>query len=154
MDPVHILDARMMPEEIDKAYTDSGFLDVLKIVGYISFLAVVLACLGMLGMAMYATQTRMKEVGVRKVMGAASWDVVYLLSKGFLLLILIGGCIGTPVGYLLGTAFLDNYAYKAPLSIVILFSGFLIMTLLGVLTIGSQTLSAARRNPVDTLRYE
>ncbi len=154
MDPVHVLDARMMPEEIDKAYTDSGFLDVLKIVGYISFLAVVLACLGMLGMAMYATQTRMKEVGVRKVMGAASWDVVYLLSKGFLLLILIGGCIGTPVGYLLGTAFLDNYAYKAPLSIVILFSGFLIMTLLGVLTIGSQTLSAARRNPVDTLRYE
>jgi len=154
IDPVHALDAQMMSEEIDGAYIDSGFLDVLKIVGYISFLAVMLACLGMLGIAMYATQTRMKEVGVRKVMGAASWDVVFLLSKGFLLLIFIAGCIGTPVGYFLGTAFLNNYAYKAPLSVVILLSGFAIMALLGMLTIGSQTLSAARRNPVDTLRYE
>lgn len=154
IDPVHTLDAHMMSEEIDGAYMDSGFLDILKIVGYISFLAVMLACLGMLGIAMYATQTRIKEVGVRKVMGAASWDVVFLLSKGFLLLIFIAGCIGTPVGYFLGTTFINNYAYKAPLSAVILLSGFVIMTLLGVLTIGSQTLSAARRNPVDTLRYE
>ena len=66
----------------------------------------------------------------------------------------MAGSIGTPVGYLLGTAFLDSYAYKAPLSVLILFSGFIIMSILGVLTIGSQTLSAARRNPVDTLRYE
>lgn len=154
IDPVHALDMKMMSEEIDGAYTDSGFVDVLKIVGYISFLAVVIACLGMLGMAMFATQTRLKEIGVRKVMGAGSWDVVLLLSRGFLILIGIGGCIGTPVGYFIGSAFLDTYAYKAPISVVIILSGIVVMTILGALTIGSQTLSAARRNPVDSLRYE
>ncbi len=154
IDPVHAFDARMMDEEIDGAYIDSGLVDIVKIVGYISFLAVIIACLGMLGMAMFATQTRLKEVGVRKVMGAGAWDVVFLLSRGFLILISIAGCIGTPLGYFLGSTLLNNYAYKAPLSLVTIFSGFVIMTLLGALTIGSQTLSAARRNPVDTLRYE
>lgn len=154
IDPVHAFDAKMMNEEIDEAYTQSGFIDVLKIVGYISFLAAMLACLGMLGMAMYATQTRLKEIGVRKVMGAGSWDVVFLLSKGFLILILIAGCIGTPIGYWVGSLFLSSYAYQAPISIVILFSGMAIMTLLGALSIGSQTLTASRRNPVESLRYE
>lgn len=154
IDPVHAFDARMMDEEIDGAYTDSGLVDIVKIVGYISFLAVTIACLGMLGMAMFATQTRLKEIGVRKVMGAGSWDVVFLLSRGFLILIAIAGCIGTPLGYFLGSTLLSNYAYKAPISVVILFSGLALMTLLGTLTIGSQTMAAARRNPVDSLRYE
>lgn len=154
IDPVHAFDARMMYEEIDGAYTESGLVDIVKIVGYISFLAVTIACLGMLGMAMFATQTRLKEIGVRKVMGAGSWDVVFLLSRGFLLLITIAGCIGTPLGYFLGSTLLNNYAYKAPISLIILFSGLVIMTLLGALTIGSQTMTAARRNPVVSLRYE
>jgi putative ABC transport system permease protein len=108
----------------------------------------------MLGMAMFATQTRLKEIGVRKVMGAGSWSVVFLLSRGFLVLIAIAGCIGSPLGYLLGTTLMDNYAYKAPITPAILISGFVVMTVLGVLTIGSQTFSAAQRNPVDSLRYE
>jgi len=154
VDPVHALDARMMHEEIDGAYTESGLTDVVKIVGYISFLAVIIACLGMLGMAMFSTQIRLKEIGVRKVMGAGAWDVVFLLSRGFLLLIAIAGCIGTPLGYFLGTTMLNNYAYKAPVSIETILSGIVVMALLGAFTIGSQTMNAARRNPVDSLRYE
>ncbi len=154
VDPVHPLEWQMMSEEIDQAYTDSGFLDVLKIVGYISFLAVSLACLGMLGMAMYATQTRMKEIGIRKVMGASSFEVVFLLSKSFLILIGIAALIGTPVGYLMGSLFLDSYAYKSPISIWVLLSGVTIMSLLGVMTISSQTWRAAVDNPVNSLRYE
>ncbi len=154
VDPVHPLEWQMMSEEIDQAYTDSGFVDVLKIVGYISFLAVTLACLGMLGMAMYATQTRMKEIGIRKVMGASSFEVVFLLSKSFLILIGIAALIGTPVGYLMGNLFLDSYAYKSPISLWVLLSGVTIMSVLGVMTISSQTWNAAVDNPVNSLRYE
>jgi putative ABC transport system permease protein len=144
----------MMSDEIDEAYTDSGFVDVVKIVGYIAFLAVTLACLGMLGMAMYATQTKVKEIGIRKVMGASSWEVVFLLSKAFLILIAIAAFIGTPLGYLMGDLFLDSYAYKSPISFGVLISGVAIMGILGALVIGSQTWKAAADNPVNALRYE
>lgn len=154
LDVVHPFVGNRMADEIDQAYTDSGFVDVVKIVSYISFLAVTLACLGMLGMAMYSTQTRFKEIGIRKVMGATAGEVVLTLSRGFLWLIALGALVGTPLGYLMGTAFLDNYAYKAPITLLVLLSGILIMAVLGTLTIGSQTWSAAVRNPVDALRYE
>ncbi|MBL7849307.1 MAG: ABC transporter permease [Cyclobacteriaceae bacterium] len=153
-DDVHPLEWSRMEDEIDEAYTDSGFVDVVKIVGYISFLAITLACLGMLGMAMYATRVRLKEIGIRKVMGASEGEVVMVLSRGFMLLVVIGACLGTPLGYFLGSVFLDSYAYKAPLTLLALASGFLVMSFLGALTIGSQTWTASRRNPVESLRYE
>jgi len=153
-DQVHAFEWKTMEDEIDEAYTASGFVDIVKIVGYISFLAITLACLGMLGMAMYATRVRLKEIGIRKVMGASEQQVVLVLSRGFMVLIAIGACLGTPLGYFLGTAFLDNYAYKAPLSFFALISGFVVMSILGALTIGSQTWTASRRNPVESLRYE
>lgn len=154
LDPVHPLEWQMMEDQIDQAYTDSGFLDVVKIVGYISFLAIVLACLGMLGMAMYATQTRRKEIGIRKVMGASSFEVVLLLSRSFLILIGIAALVGTPIGYSMGNLFLDSYAYKSPISIWVLLSGVTFMSVLGVMTICSQTWRAAVDNPVNSLRYE
>lgn len=153
-DQVHPFEWKMMEDEIDEAYTASGFVDVVKIVGYIAFLAITLACLGMLGMAMYATRVRMKEIGIRKVMGANDGQVVLVLSRGFAWLIVIGACLGTPLGYYLGSMFLNSYAYKAPLGVVVISSGFVVMALLGSLTIVSQTWTASRRNPVESLRYE
>lgn len=154
LDSVHPLEWKMMSDEIDEAYTDSGFVDVVKIVGYIAFLAVTLACLGMLGMAMYATQMRIKEIGIRKVMGANSFEVILLLSRAFLVLIALAAVLGTPLGYFLGNAFLDSYAYKSPISIGVLLSGVLIMGILGTIVIVTQTWKAATENPVNALRYE
>src|SRR5688500_19477346 len=102
----------MMEDVIDDAYVQSGFQDILQIVGYISFLAVMLACLGILGMAMYSTKTRIKEIGVRKVMGATSTQITLLLSRTFLGLLSVAAVIGTPVGYFMGEMFLTTYAYK------------------------------------------
>ena len=154
LDAVHQLDWKMMSDEIDDAYTDSGFLDVLKIVGYVSFLAVSLACLGMLGMAMYSTQTRIKEIGVRKVMGASSEEIVYLLSRSFLTLIGIAILLGAPLGYFLGDTFLQTYAYRIEISPWLILFGILSVVGLGVISIGSQTWKAAASNPVKSLRYE
>jgi putative ABC transport system permease protein len=153
-DPIHPVEWMMMEDEIDKAYSEAGFLDILKIVGYISFLSISLACLGMLGMAMYSTQTRIKEIGVRKVMGASTSQIVTLLSHSFLLLLCIAALIGTPIGYFFGEQFLSSYAYKIPITPLLILTGVLIVGFLGILIIGTQTWRAARRNPVKSLRYE
>jgi putative ABC transport system permease protein len=154
LDPVHTIDYKMMDEEIDDAYRQAGMQDVLVIVGYIAFLAVVLACLGMLGMAMYATKVRVKEVGVRKVMGASVADVVFLLSKSFMTLIGVAVVIGTPASFFLGSMFLDLYAYKIEITPLLIGSGIMIIVGLGLVIICSQTVKAAVSNPVDSLRYE
>lgn len=154
LDPIHPIECMMLDEEIDDAYRQAGMKDVLVIVGYITFLAVTLACLGMLGMAMYATQVRVKEVGVRKVMGASVGDVVVLLSKSFMILIGIAIVIGLPVSILLGDLFLSLYAYKIEMGAMLLGLGVSIIAALGLLIVCSQTVKAAISNPVDSLRYE
>jgi putative ABC transport system permease protein len=154
IDPVHKPEYAMMEDEIDDAYRQSGFKDVLMIIGYITFLAVTLACLGMLGMAMYSTKTRLKEVGMRKVLGASVAQVVVLLSRSFMMLILIAVIIGVPVSIFFGNLFLDMFAYKIQISPWLIMGGIAVISLLGLLIICSQTIHAARSNPVKSLRYE
>jgi putative ABC transport system permease protein len=154
LDPIHPIEWTMMEEEIDDAYRQAGMHDVLIIVGYITFIAVTLASLGMLGMAMYTTQTRVKEIGVRKVMGASVSDIVYLLSRSFLLMIGLAIFIGVPVSFLLGDLFLSMYAYRIEITPLLLFSGSAIIASLGLLMICSQTMRAALSDPVKSLRYE
>lgn len=154
LDPVHEYDAILMADQIDDAYRTAGFFDVLTIVGYISFLTVTLACMGMLGMAMYATQTRTKEIGVRKVMGASVRQITFLLSRSFFIMIGIATLIGTPLAFFLGEQFLSLYAFKIEITPWLLLLGVGIVALAGFLTISTQTLRAASANPVNSLRYE
>lgn len=153
-DAVHPLQSNLMRDEINDAYETSGFTDVLKIMKYISFLSIVLACLGMLGMVMYNTQLRTKEVSVRKVMGASIKDVTVLLSRSFMWLIGIGVLIGIPLSYLLGNLFLQNFAYKISHGLWLVAAAVLITCLLGLITICSQTIKAALANPIKSLRTE
>lgn len=154
LDAVHQMEYMMMDEQIDNDYREAGFSDILVIIGYITFLAVTLACLGMLGMAMYATQTRVKEVGVRKVMGASVTNVVMLLSRSFMILILIAVIIGVPVSIFVGSFFLEMFAYRIEISPLLVMGGIFVIAGLGLLIICSQTIRAARSNPVKSLRYE
>jgi putative ABC transport system permease protein len=154
LDPVHPMEWKMMEDEIDDAYVQAGFLDIVNIVSYISFIAISLACLGMLGMAMYSTKTRMKEIGVRKVMGASSTEITLLLSKSFIFLLSIAVIIGAPAGYFLGATFLTQYAYKIQISPILMICGIFTVGILGIITIGSQTWRAASSNPIKSLRYE
>ena len=154
LDPVHPLQYSLMRTEINDAYEASGFTDVLKIMQYISFLSIILACLGMLGMVMFNTQLRIKEVSVRKVMGASVKDVTVLLSRSFIWLTGIGVVIGIPLSYLLGNLFLQNFAYKISYGIWLIGAGVLITGFFGLITICSQTIKAALSNPVKNLRTE
>jgi putative ABC transport system permease protein len=154
LDPIHPLEWKMMEDEIDQAYVDAGFYNIINVLGYISFIVISLACLGILGMAMYAAQTRIKEIGIRKVMGASTGEITFLLSRSFLVLLLIAAFIGSPIGYFFGSQFLSQYAYKIEITGLLILSGIVIVGLLGLLMICSQTFKAASSNPVKALRYE
>ena len=118
---------------------------------YFSILAVFIACLGLLGLSSFTTQNRRKEIGIRKINGASTLELVALLTKDFSLLILI---IATPVAYYFSNLWLDNFAYKTEIGVSIFIFAGLISLLLAVLTVSYHTVKAAMTNPINSLRYE
>lgn len=121
---------------------------------YFSILAVFIACLGLLGLSSYATESRNKEIGIRKVNGASTLRLVALLSKDFSKLILVAYIIAIPVAYYFGKFWLENFAYHVKIGVDIYLIAGLIAFGLAFITVSYHTLRAALSNPVDSLRYE
>lgn len=154
IDPEHELAYHMMEDDLKQAYRQSGMSDMLAISGYVTVLAVTLACLGMLGMSLYAVQTREKEIGIRRVIGASSSDIIILLGKSFFLLIGIAITIGVPISLFIGDQFLSSFAFRTSVGLLVIGGGILIIVLLGIAMVVSTTLKAAITNPVKSLKYE
>ncbi len=128
---------------------------MVKIVGVLAFLAITIAALGLLGMVMFTTETRLKEISIRKVMGASENSLVYLLGRGFLLLLVISSVIAVPLTILLfNNVILSDVAYHADISIIDTLSGPALVILVGMITTGIITFFAARANPATILRNE
>lgn len=153
IDPVHPFEAKFYEEEIEEAYSE--FSTMLKIIGFLAFLAISIASMGLFGMVAYTTETRLKEISIRKVMGATSGNLIYLLSRGFLVQLSIAALIALPVTYLFfENIVLTNFPYHTPVQIVELFVGLLAVLLTAFLMIGSQTMKAAESNPAEILKSE
>jgi putative ABC transport system permease protein len=153
IDKVHPLDAKFYDDQIEEAY--SQFSVMIKVIGFITFLAICIASLGLFGMVVFTTETRLKEISIRKVLGASETGLVYLLSKGFLLLLTISALIALPGTYLFfDKIVLQNFPYHQPIGMQVLFSGLIAVMLIAFFLIGSQTLKASRRNPAKVLKSE
>jgi putative ABC transport system permease protein len=147
------VDAKDMQAEVTVLY-NIIFGDAVKILGVISFLAIVISCLGLLGMATYATETRIKEVSIRKVLGSSNRSLVYLLSKGFLVIVMIAIAIGVPAAYFLNTMWLELLPYHVSFGAGVIAFGVAMLIVFAVATVGSQTYRATFVNPVDNLKSE
>ena len=153
IDRVHPFEAKFYDEEIEDAYSE--FSAMIKIIGFLSFLAISIASMGLFGMVVFTTETRLKEISIRKVMGASSGNLIYLLSRGFLALLSISALIALPVTYLFfENVVLTNFPYHTPVQVAELFVGLLTVLLIAFIMIGSQTLKAARSNPAEVLKSE
>ncbi len=152
IDPLHAFEAQFLEDQLNTIIR--VFVDILKVFGFLTFLAITIACLGLLGMAVFTAESRVKEVGIRKVMGAETGQLVFLLSKGFLQLLLIAVVIAAPMAYFGNNLWLQNFANHISLHPGTFLSGIAIMLGLGLLVIVSQTLRAAMHNPVKSLRDE
>ena len=141
-----------MDENFDRLYKKED--NFSRTIQYFSILAVFIACLGLLGLSSFTTESRRKEIGVRKVNGATTIELVTLLLRDFSLLIFIAFVISIPVAYYFGNLWLDNFAYKTDIGVFIFIVAGAVSLLLAILTVSYHTIKAARANPVQSLRYE
>ncbi len=125
-----------------------------RVFGAFALLGIVIACLGLFGLATFAAEQRTKEIGIRKVVGASGPRIFLLLSKEFLQWVLLANLIAWPAAYFAMQRWLQNFAYRAPVGIaVFLISGGAAL-LIAYLTVSYRSIKSARANPVESLRYE
>ncbi len=145
--------AQFFSDEIKDAY--SFYKMIMKLWGFLGLLAITVACLGLLGTVSFTIKKRVKEIGIRKVMGASSKSLVLLLSKDFLILMVIASVITIPVIYFLMNHLLVSIQhYSVQIGFLEISVSVIIIMFLGLTTILSQTLKAANANPVNNLRTE
>lgn len=125
-----------------------------KIMGFVGFLTILISCLGLLGMVIYTIEGRLKEVGIRKILGASETNIHWILAKGFLLLLGIAVLIALPFVFFVGNLWLQNFVLRTSINLWMMFTGVGIIFVLAMLTIFSQTLVAARTNPVNVLKND
>lgn len=127
---------------------------VSEIVAIMAGLAILISCLGLFGLASFSTEKRTKEIGIRKILGASVKDVVFLLSKNFVRLVLIANLIAWPLAWLALHRWIQDYAYRIPISWWVFALAGMAALLIALGTVSFLTIKAAMSNPVKSLRTE
>ena len=143
---------RFMDDDYNRLYNSEIRLG--RIMDLFSIMAVFLACLGLFGLSSYAAHQRVKEIGIRKVLGASMTSIIISLSRDFIRLSMIAIVIACPVALLATQKWLAGFSYRAHISWNIYLVAALITILLAILTVSFQAIKAAQRNPVKSLRTE
>ena len=141
-----------MDEAFNHVYNSEQRLGKIFIV--FTTLSIFIACLGLFGLAVFNTEKRTKEIGIRKVMGATISSILMLVSKDFIKLVLIAGIIAIPAAWWAMDRWLQDFAYRIEISWWIFAVSGLVAILIALLTVSSQALKTAITNPVDSLHYE
>ncbi len=145
------IDYKTVDSEVKKFY-EIIFGDVVSVLTVIASLAVLISCLGLLGMATYTMETRVKEISIRKILGSDNGSLIILLSKSFLVLLFISIVIAVPLAYLANNMWLQLIAYHTSFDFSVIIIGVFILIVFAVITIGSQTIRATFVNPVENLK--
>jgi putative ABC transport system permease protein len=124
------------------------------IILYFTIIAILISCIGLFGLAAFTAEQKTKEIGIRKVLGATTWNITTLVSKEFLVLVLVAILIAAPLGYFAAEKWLENFAYKIDLSIWVFVISGLVAVLIAFGTVSFQAVKAALANPVDSLKSE
>ncbi len=143
---------RFLDDDYDRLYR--GVEREMAIVRTFAFLAILISCLGLFGLAAYTAEQRTKEIGIRKILGASTPGLMTLLSKQYALWVLAANAIAWPASYFLMRGWLQDYPYRIGLRLPIFLAAAAASLLIAQLTVGFQSLRAARSDPVDSLRYE
>jgi putative ABC transport system permease protein len=145
----------------DYSFLDDHFENLYRtdqqmssVVAIMAGLAILISCMGLFGLAAITTARKIKEIGIRKVLGATETQITILLSRNFTMLLIISFIVASPVTYWLLLKWLESFAYRITINpLLFLLGGFVALTI-ALLTISYHTIRSARSNPVDSLRYE
>jgi predicted lysophospholipase L1 biosynthesis ABC-type transport system permease subunit len=128
--------------------------NLVRLLRWATGLCIFISCLGLLGLVMFTTNSRLKEIGVRKVLGASVSQIVTLLSKDFVVLVLVAFAIAAPAAWWFMHSWLNDFAYRTPVGWWIFAACGLGMLLLALIILSARTIRAATDNPVGVLRSE
>lgn len=155
LDPSHPFEYGLLDNQAELLYRSDQKQS--RLTAILSYICILISCLGLLGLSSYTTATRIKEIGVRKVLGASVFQLVYMIFKDIMILVIVGFVIAAPIAYLLIEDWLQVFQYTMDLSTVIVsaaaIAGILAL-LIAFLTVSFHSLKAANQNPVKALRYE
>jgi len=150
--PEYPLEYHFLDEDYDEMYQSvEQFGDILR---SSAFLAILISCLGLFGLACYSSELRTKEIGIRKVLGATVTGLVRLMSKEFVILVVLANAIACPLAYFTMSNWLRDYPYRAELSMWIFIGAAASSLIITVLTVSYQAIRSATASPVKSLRYE
>ena len=150
--PDLLFDFRFLDQSFEELYQSEQRLG--EIFGSFSILSILIACLGLFGLASYAVQERTKEMGIRKVVGASVIQIVKLVLGDFLKFVVIANVIAWPLAYYAMQRWLQNFAYRIDVGIWIFVVSGLVALVISLATVSWQAIKAATANPVEALRYE
>ncbi len=152
VNPNYPLAYEFLDQEYAKLYESEAIIS--KLSNVFAVLAILISCLGLLGLAMFSAEQRTKEIGIRKVLGASVQSIITLFSKEFVQLVLVSFIIATPIAWYLMNGWLQGFAYSISLAWWIFALTGVSALLIALLTVSFQTMRAALRNPVKSLRAE
>lgn len=150
--PGYPIDYSFFNQKIDKIYkSDQKFASIIY---YFSALVILIACVGLFGLISFSVEQRIKEIGIRKVLGASVAGVSVLLSKEFIRLVVIANFIAWPAAYFIMNKWLEDFAYKVQIGVSVFLIAGLVVLAIAIITVSFQAIKAATANPVKSLRYE
>ncbi|WP_114752112.1 ABC transporter permease [Pleomorphovibrio marinus] len=152
INPLYPFEYHFLDEEHERLYLSEQMISRLVLI--FGVIAIFISCLGLLGLTAFTVSRMVKEIGIRKVLGASVVEITTLLSKSYLGLILIGWLIALPVSWILLNSWLDNFAYKIDLEWWFFIGAGVLTMLIALLTVSFQSVKAALINPIESLRSE
>jgi len=150
--PDYVFEAVYLDETIKKFYEREERTSV--ILNSFSFIAILIGCLGLFGLAAYSINAKTKEIGIRKVLGASLTNILTLITKDFFKLIIAGFAIAVPAAYYLMNTWLEDFAYKITIGPGVFIIAVAATSIVALATVGYMSLKAATANPVKSLKYE
>jgi putative ABC transport system permease protein len=150
--PHHLFSYLFVDEVFNRNYeNENRGYDLFKV---FSMIALIVACLGLFGLTVYAAETRIKEIGIRKVLGASVPSITILLSKEFIWWVLIANIVAWPAAYFAMNKWLENFAYRVHIHVLTLVISAGLVLFFALATVSYQAIKTALTNPSESLRYE
>ncbi|MBN2612553.1 MAG: ABC transporter permease [Bacteroidales bacterium] len=152
LNPDYSLDLKLVKDDFNNMFLVEQIAST--VLGFMTVLAIIISCLGLIGLSTYMTLRRTKEIGIRKANGAKTGEIFSFLTSEYLKLVLISLVIASPVAWYATNIWLRSYVYRTNVGWWVFVLAWIIVMVITILTVGFQTYRAANKNPVEALRYE
>lgn len=150
--PKHVFDYQFLDERIREFYQTEEKMSI--IIGSFTSVAILIGCIGLFGLATFMANQKIKEIGIRKVLGASIQGIIFSFSKEFIVLVIVAFAISSPLAWYFMNSWLEEFSYRINLGPIIFLSAFVSTLMIALITVSYKSFQAANANPVDSLRNE